>query len=342
MIESNKVPWFSQRLEELLNANGNIIKHLPVGEGHKYVVYSDLHMADKRRQDKFKRNETVAVESINYYRQNGYSIILLGDIEEFHRVDSIRILREYEHSFYHALRAFSPAKVHRVFGNHDIEWSLTDPIFPDRETFAVEAIRLGENIILIHGHQAEECYEKDLHIVRLFATLARLKENILGPKNKISFTQLPEEKDKIYADWAKKNQKILICGHTHNPICASRPIFGWVDIKIQKLDSEIEQAKSAGNKSKVKDLKKRRLWFVNRKKFMARKEEVGIKYTELDPENSYYFNTGSGVYYDGITNIEIDGNIIRFVHWRNKDNQREQVWGDENIDTILSRRKKNK
>jgi predicted phosphodiesterase len=272
---------------------------------------------------------------MNYYRQNGYSVILLGDIEEFHRVDSAAILRKYDQTLYHSLRSFSPGKVHRVFGNHDIEWSLKDPIFPDSEAFAVEAIKLGENIVLTHGQQAEEFYEKDLHIVRLGTTLARLKENILGPKNKYSFTQLPEEKDKIYADWAIKKQKILICGHTHNPVCSGRSIFGWVDIKIQQLNSEIEQAKSEGNKSKVKKLKKRRLWFVNRKKFIARKKEVGRKYTDLDPENSYYFNTGGGIYYDGITNIEIEGNIIRLVHWRNKDNQREQVWGDENIDKIL-------
>lgn len=336
MAESNKAQAFSDRLEDLLKTSSKAVKHLPVGEGHKYVVYSDLHVVNKRYQDRFKRNETVAVESMNYYQQNGYSVILLGDIEEFHRVDSASILKEYEQTLYDALRAFPSEKVHRVFGNHDIEWSLTDPIFPDSEALAAEVIKLGENIILTHGHQAEEFYEKDLHIVRFFTTLARLKENILGPENKYSYTQLPGKKDKIYADWAKKNQKILICGHTHNPICASRSIFGWVDIKIQKLDSEIQQARAAGNKTKVKELKKRRLFFVNRKKFVERKIEAGMTYTDLDPENSYYFNSGGGIYYDGITNIEIEGNIIRLVHWGNKDYQREQVWGDENINTILA------
>jgi predicted phosphodiesterase len=342
MAEATMGHKFSDRLEELLHTLKPIVKLLPVGEGYKYVVYSDFHVADKKPQDRFKRNETVAVESLNYYRQNGYSVILLGDIEDFHRVDSADILKKYEQSLYQALRAFPPEKVHRVFGNHDIEWSLTDPIFPDREAFAVEAIKLGENIILTHGHQVEEFYEKDLHIVRVFATLARLKENILGPKNKYSFTRLPGEKDKIYADWAIKNKKILICGHTHNPICASRSIFGWVDIKIQTLDAEIREAKSAGDKSKVKELKKRRLWFDNRKKFTERRIEVGIKYTDLDPENSYYFNPGGGIYFEGITDIEIDGNIIRLVHWWNEHNQRwnkdhrEQVWGDEDIDKILA------
>ena len=336
MAESNKGKIFSDRMEELLSSYSRAVKQLPVGEGHKYVVYSDLHVVNKRYQDRFKRNETAAVESMNYYLQNGYSVILLGDIEEFHRTDSASILKEYKETFYKALQAFPPGKVHRVFGNHDIEWSLIDPIFPDSEAFAVEVIKLGENIILTHGHQAEEFYEKDLHIVRLGATLARLKENIIGPENKYSYTQLPEAKDKIYADWAEKNQKILICGHTHNPICASRSIFGWIDIKIKKLNSEIQQAQAAGNKSKVKELKKRRLWFLNRKRFIARKIEVGMKYTDLDPENSYYFNSGAGIYFDGITNIEIEGNIIRLVHWRNKDNQREQVWGDEDIDKILA------
>ena len=102
------------------------------------------------------------------------------------------------------------------------------------------------------------------------------------------------------------------------------------------MDSEIQQARAAGNKSKVKELKKRRLWFVNRKKFVERKIEAGLKYTDLDPGNSYYFNSGGGIFFDGITNIEIEGNIIRLVHWRNKDNQREQVWGDEDIDKILA------
>ena len=167
--------------------------------------------------------------------------------------------------------------------------------------------------------------------------MARLTESILGPKNSYSVTQLPGDKDKIYADWAKEKKKIIICGHTHKPVFASRSIFDWVDIKIQMLNREIEREESSGNKDKVKYLKNRRLWYNNRYKFVKRQLEAGMSYVRLDPDSPYYFNSGGGIYRDGITNIEIDGNIIRLVYWRNKDEQREQIWGDEDMNKILGR-----
>jgi hypothetical protein len=34
------------RFNELLKDSGDYTKQLPVGNGHKYAIYSDLHMAD--------------------------------------------------------------------------------------------------------------------------------------------------------------------------------------------------------------------------------------------------------------------------------------------------------
>ena len=321
-----------KRFNQILKDDGKLTKKLPFGSGHKYAILSDLHAGDGSRADNFRKNKDIFVKALEYYRRNGYSVILLGDIEEFHQFTLFHICHMYDDSVYNALRKFPEGRVHRVFGNHDIDWTLEDPISRKSNQIAIEAIKLGKHIILAHGHQAEAGYEKDLHVVRLGTTLYKMAENLFFGGSPYSASQIPGKKDKIYADWAKEKKKIFICGHTHAPIFSGRSIYDWIGKKIQKIKDEI--SRSSGNKEKIKKLKSRRTWLRNRKYFLDnRRKKTKKPFIKLDSPS--YFNSGACLFNDGITNIEIDGTVIRLMYWNNKDMVREQMWDDEDLNKIL-------
>lgn len=324
-----------KRFDELMAETHERVRKLPVGNGHKYVIYSDWHLGDGDKGDRFRNNTGVVIESLKFYRENGFTVILNGDIDDYHRFDSNIIRDAYGENLFEELKKYEAAgKFFRIFGNHDIEWSLADPITGIGMS-ALEAIKLGDHVLITHGHQAEEWYEKDLQLVRVGTTLKRVKESLFGKLGgQFAFTQLPNKKDKIYADWAKKNKTVFIGGHTHNPVFESRPIYDFVDIILQKVASDIRTAKAADDHASVKALKKRRLWFKKRQDFTERKiDKLNIPRMLLDHENSLYFNSGAAIFLDGFTNIEIDGKIIRLFYWNNDSKTREQIWGDLDMST---------
>lgn len=329
-----------KRFDALVQDQGFYTRKLPFGVGHNYTVFSDLHMGEGNDSDKFIQNEEAAVKALEYYANKGFSIILLGDIEDFHQVDSNRIVSHYGDTVYKALKAFPPEKIYRVFGNHDIEWSLKDPIFNvDRLPFSSEAIKLGEHILMTHGHQAEEWYERDLNIVRVGTTLDRVVSTFIPKEGNYSCNMMLEEKDQIYFDWAIDRKKILICGHTHHPVSASKWIYDWVQVKTQILESEIKKADIEHNADKLKKLTAKLQFYRGRQSFLDHKMEVmnitPRRLVNLDEDVPNYFNPGSGLYLDGMTNLEIEGNIIRLVYWGNQDMERENIWGDSDVSKLF-------
>jgi predicted phosphodiesterase len=320
------------RFNQLLADEGDITKRLPVGAGYKYVVFSDLHMGDGSRADNFRKNEDVLVKALKHYKRNKYSVILLGDIEEFHQFTLFHIYRRYANSVYKALKEFVDENTYRVFGNHDIDWALEDPISEKSNTISTEAIKLGNNIIITHGHQAMEGYEEDLHIVRLGTTFFKMIENLFSSENKLSIAQLPGKKDKIYADWAKENRKIFICGHTHAPVFMGRSMYEWMNEKIPQLKDEIDRASK--NENKQKKLKNKRRRMMNYRRSLEDKQKA-MKKPFLKLKSPYYFNPGSGIFKDGITNIEIDETRMRLIFWSNKDLSKEQIWGYFDISNFV-------
>lgn len=326
-----------ERFDMLLKDEGEYTKTLDLGKNHKYAVFSDMHIGDgKDSTDNFRQNEDIFVKALEYYRdaENNYSIILLGDIEEFHQFELIRIIARYNDSVYDALRKFPKERVHRVFGNHDIDWALEDPLSIKQKKIAAEAIKLKKDgyviMMLTHGHQAEETYEQDLHTVRFGTTFYKIVERLGKVRSQSLLRQKPGHKDEIYDDWAEENKKILVCGHTHCPIFASHYIdYDWMINKHDEIKNEIEKIKDKGDREEIKRLRKRKEWLYRESKDISNR----IKSTGFSPPKSpkrslsrYYYNSGACLFRDGISNIEIEEDMIRLVYWFNGDDQREMLW----------------
>ena len=330
-----------KRFDFLLEDTGKYTANLGFGDGHNYVVFSDLHIGDGSRADNFRYNKNNFAEALRYYKNSGanYNVILLGDIEEFHQFRLSKIMFEYDDSIYKILREFyEQGRIYRVVGNHDFEWALEDPITSKSYHKSFEAIKIGKNIMLTHGHQAEEWYAKDPHLVRFGTTFYKYLERIFQFDSKPVFKDGPDFKDRIYSDWAKKNEKILICGHTHCPVFSKRfTDFDWAKNKYEKLKVEYKELKNADDAENLKKIKRWKEYLYRKINYYNRKIEEGFLLPK-SPDNrlsKYYFNSGGCLYLDGITNIEIEGIMIRLVYWNNFNDTREVLW-EESIGNILT------
>jgi len=160
---SNNDDAIINRLDELYKGSDQNVKKLPFNSNTKYALFSDLHLGDGKKADNFARNEETMILALNHYKKNGYSLILLGDVEELWQFDLIRIQNRYDKNIYDLIRSFTDNKVNRIFGNHDREWKRPrDPILNDVNAShgTPEAIMLGDYIFLVHGHQGDYFCDK--------------------------------------------------------------------------------------------------------------------------------------------------------------------------------------
>ena len=317
---SNENEAIIERLSELYKEK-KAIKGLPLKANDKYVIFSDLHLGDGGKADNFSHNEETMICALKYYKDNGYSVILLGDIEEFWQFDFAMIRDRYDKSIYELLRSFPANTVHRVFGNHDMEWAgFPDPIetTENRLHGAPEAVKIGKDIFLVHGHQGDKLADKNAWVSRYWVRVSKIIEPLLrkfGYENySATKSQLSKDREKVYYSWAKDKKIILICGHTHRAIFASRSYYEWLkeQIELKKIEKEQSSADREKRKRLHKDIK-----ILKKKLRVEKRRGRDINPLETDREPlPCYFNSGSGLYRKGITNIEIEEDKIRLIKWQ--------------------------
>jgi hypothetical protein len=59
-------------------------------KGKKSAILSDLHLRDGGRADDTRSNEKIILAALRYYHKHHYSLILMGDVEEFGSLASKR------------------------------------------------------------------------------------------------------------------------------------------------------------------------------------------------------------------------------------------------------------
>ena len=334
-----------KRLTEIYKSDDQCVKNIPLNGATKYALFSDLHLGDGGNSDLFKHNKKTMEFALDYYKKQKYSIILLGDIEELWQFDFIDIFNTYDSSIYSLLRSFPDNKVHRVFGNHDIDWKRpsTDPIYSNKKIqYGVpEAIKLGNDLFLVHGHQGDKTCDRKTWESRYWShkgePLVPIGKTFGISSRLATKSQVPANREKLYYKWAIDNKVILICGHTHNAIFASRNYYWWLKDQIKKKEKELKNFSTDKVKSweLYEEIKKHN-------SNLHIEERMGRHCNQISKTGKplpCYFNTGCGHFRDGITNIEIEGDKIRLIKWnRNKssliEERRKKLWDKENISEI--------
>jgi UDP-2,3-diacylglucosamine pyrophosphatase LpxH len=337
-----------KRLNEFYNGTEKNIIELSQNSNTKYALFSDLHLGNGKNADSFAHNEGTMYFALNYYKENDYSLIFLGDLEDLWLFDLNIIKDRYEEKIYSLIRSFKDKKVYRIFGNHDNEWNRPpDPVLNKSVMLhrAPEAIKLGDDIFLFHGHQGDFLCDRVAWFSKFFARKAvpfiSIARSYFNYENRSATkSQIPKNRERLYYNWAKEKKVILICGHTHNAIFASQSYYWWLKKQIGFKEKKLEKIICSNDKVKIDKLSKK---IDKLKNELLDEKRKGRKYYRITAKGKRplpcYFNTGCGLYRKGITNIEIEGDKIRLIKWKKNNSllikkRRKELWDEKSLSEL--------
>ena len=255
-------------------------KTLEFDQHSKFIFFSDVHRGDNSLSDEFAHNQNIYKHALQYYYNNGYTYVEVGDGDELWEQSKYHVIRYAHSDVFMTLRAFH--QDHRfimLYGNHNI--ILKNPLYVQKnlyyfydeyeetESELFKDIQIYEGLVLknstlnvelfaVHGHQGDFINDKAWPVTRLMSRYFWRFFHIVGFQNPASPAKNEHKRHKIevnYSKFIKLHNKVLIVGHTHRP-------------KFPK------------------------------------------------PDEVPYFNTGCCIHPRNITGIEIYDNKIALVEWR--------------------------
>ena len=103
------------------------IKRLDLLDDTKLIIMSDMHRGDGTGSDDFAHNSLVYKCALNYYLENGFTYIELGDAEELWENRAFDQIYITHTSVYDRLAQFhnpdaEKTRYIKIWGNHDLKW----------------------------------------------------------------------------------------------------------------------------------------------------------------------------------------------------------------------------
>lgn len=251
---------------------------IPFDSDSKLILMSDCHRGQGNAADNFLANQTVCFGALEYYYQNGFTYIELGDGDELWENRQLKTIVEVHSDIFWLLSEFDKAgRLHLLYGNHDIVKRRKGYMARHCGTYYCESSRCekilltaaaseglilkntcgNEELFLVHGHQGDILNDALWPVARFLVRYVWRHLELAGfldPTGAGRPRKAKEHIEKKLSSYAWKHDPILIAGHTH------RPVFS-------------------------------------------------------QPGEGCYFNTGSCVHPRCITGIEIENNCITLIKW---------------------------
>ncbi len=297
------------------NTTEGIIIPYEINSG-RFIIFSDQHKGIRDMADDFRLAEKNYVAALDYYFNNNFQYINLGDAEELWENTPDTVMKANKTVFESELKFLQQNRYYKVFGNHDLEWKYPfqqmiylKPVFGD--TLKIyEGIELQTqynnktfSFFLTHGHQGDKKSDGNPFstwvVAAIWTPIQRFLEVSINTPS-TSF-ELTDAHNIIMYEWsATKKQLIMVSGHTH------KPVFASLD-HIDRLTHQLQNAKEINDEVLINkiaaDLAQRK------------KEYEGKKFVKSMTYPSY-FNSGCCCFSDGdITGIEIEDGFVRLVKW---------------------------
>jgi UDP-2,3-diacylglucosamine pyrophosphatase LpxH len=287
----------------------------------KFIIFSDQHKGTRNGADDFLLCEPAYLSALDYYYQNGFHYIALGDCEELWENVWFNVKKAQQPSF-EKEKQFIPGNAFiKIFGNHDLFWD-NDPIAPYqlKSTYGhdvpiYEGVVLSTevngrplNIFCTHGHQGDEVSDGNwfskFFVSKIWAPLQSYLK--INPNTPAYDSNLKTIHNTLMYEWsAEQNGLLLITGHTHQPVFESLT-------HIERLYRQLLFARQQKDEGMEKELETE----INKRKFNS--ADANPDYLGMKPT---YFNSGCCCFDDGeITGIEISEGCLRLVEWRNINN----------------------
>jgi len=282
----------------------------------KFIIFSDEHKGAKNHADDFAVCEKNYVAALDYYFNEGYFFINLGDGEELWENNIFAVKKHNQLSFEKEKLFLQQKRFIKIFGNHDLYWANDPTAFIQLQSIYGEKFPIYEGCILTtaindrnfqiyltHGHQgdlqSDGNWFSKFFVSNIWGPIQSLLD--INPNTPANNDHLKSLHNSIMYDWssAEKNT-LLITGHTHQPVFMS---LTHLEILYQKFNN----AKSNNNDSLVKSIEEEI-------KKAQPKNETAPDLSKVIPS---YFNSGCCCFDDGdITGIEIADGCIRLIRWK--------------------------
>lgn len=292
----------------------------------RFIIFSDQHKGAKNGADDFMICEPNYLTALDYYFQNNYFYIALGDCEELWENTLMAVKKHQQASFEKEKQFFINNRGVKIFGNHDLYWS-NDPFssFQLKQIYdcplpVYEGLLLQTsinnnpvNIFCTHGHQGDKASDGNwfskFFVAKIWAPLQSLVK--INPNTPAYDARLKTLHNSIMYQWSAAQQNLfLITGHTHQPVFESLT-------HIERLYRSLLFAKQVNDEGMMESLQKE----IQLRKFEY--TTVSADYLQLKPT---YFNSGCCCYNDGdITGIEIEEDGIRLIKWHSKNGVPERM-----------------
>jgi UDP-2,3-diacylglucosamine pyrophosphatase LpxH len=288
---------------------------------HRYVIFSDHHKGNRNLADDFRFCEQTYLAALDYYADQGYTLIILGDAEELMEEKTDDVMTAYENVF-RAEARFNPECLYRIYGNHDRAWEIKSEVersmsqfFPEiayREglilEYASEDQVIGE-LFLVHGYQGS--LDSDIFSFLAKAILPYYRNFQIntgyGTTSPSRDACLRSEVDNRLYRWvSQKKKRIMICGHTHRPVWSSKT-------HLEKLIEELYALLRMPSSEQPPDYE---ALVAEKKSQVEAKQAQYPPCSDIVKTRPAYFNGGCCRYNDGdITGIELENGTLRLIKW---------------------------
>lgn len=214
---------------------------LPLNHASRYVLFSDCHRGCANSNDNFLKNQHLYFSALQYYYNNGFTYIELGDGDELWENRKIEQIIEVHNNVFWLLSKFAVQnRLYLLYGNHDMEkkqsayanhhcssYFCTDsqqmqPLFPNMKYYSgiiledISCLRL----YLTHGHQADLLNSTFWRLTRFLVRYIWKPLEHIGVLDPTSAAKNNHRKSRVesrLSSWAEDKTQILITGHTHRP-----------------------------------------------------------------------------------------------------------------------------
>ncbi len=304
------------RFEEFFQSYTYLINHVPCetsDTNKKYVILSDLHLGDGGPKDDLRHNKYLIESLLPYYLQNGYSLILNGDIEDLNKF-SYPDIRSAWDTLFRIFHDFHQEKrLIKIVGNHDLALlNEQDYPFPLHHGFVLNLA--GKKIFMLHGHQSSNFFLKygylSEYIVKYLLKPLSIKNSSVSESSRRSFSA-----EKLFYKAARRLGILTIIGHTHRPLFESLTKYDSIRWKLEQLLDEFPQLEKAEQEQKKASI----VYYKQELEHLVKKKKHKYLSRNLHNTNHFLvpclFNSGCATGRHGITALEIEPHTISLVHW---------------------------
>ncbi len=202
---------------------------LPVTTNTKYVFFSDCHRGSGTNNDNFLKNENCYFAALQYYYQNNFCYIEVGDGDELWENCKLSQIIEVHDTVFSQLCHFQKAKhFYMLYGNHDIEKKDYFPFFDNEKIYEgiiLKSVKHDLNLYVTHGHQADFLNSVLWKLARFLVRYLWTPLEYLGFSDPTSAAKNNTKREKIekrLIAYAKDNNCLLLAGHTHRPTLGNK------------------------------------------------------------------------------------------------------------------------